>query len=293
MTFTRTPGGLAEKWRFHQVPTIWVEGPTDIFFYEPITENIPCRMEAFHGAKNAGALVQALLDHNYPYLVILDGDYEILKPSKSPHRCVLILARYSFENYLWEHEPVNRACLRHSRCGDNKDLVGAEMERVANHIKQELLYAVALDIAARRSPSPPAVLPGRIEQLLRHNASPDIDPAKIVALVGAVELQLDSKAIKKAQSDVTRFLRKRCITHLLKGHLILGILRRVFLRAASKESGINSSIPDDAFTQMLSDMVWRRCQSDDHRRLKRAVRTKTQMLVCQYPASQQAHIATI
>ncbi|WP_147430989.1 hypothetical protein [Thiocapsa rosea] len=285
MCFSRTPGGLAEKWRFHQVPTIWVEGPTDIFFYEPITEQIPCRMEAFHGSENANALIQALVDHDYPYLVILDGDYRILKRTKVPHRCVIILARYSFENYLWEHEPVNRACLRHARCGENKDLVGGEMERVEKHLRDELLHAVALDIAARRSPTPPRVLPDAIEQLELTRSGPDIDPAKISSLVALIEPQLDPVKIMDAEAELTSFLEKRCITHILNGHLILAILRRLFIRSAKNESGTPSSLSNDALTQLLADIVWRRCQSDDHKRLKRAVRAKTRKLLAKYPVN--------
>jgi hypothetical protein len=287
MSFTRTPGGLAEKWRFHQVPTIWVEGPTDIFFYKPITESLPCRMEAFHGCNNAKALIKALIDHDYPYLVILDGDYEILKPARSPHRCVLILARYSFENFLWERDPVNRACLRHARCGENKDLVGAEMERVAKHLKKELLHVIALDIAARRSPSPPAVLPDAMEQLALNNSAPDLDPAKIAAVVARVEPRLDAAKVRSAKAEVRAFLANRCITHLLRGHLVLGILRRLFLLAAETESGTKSSLPPDALTQILAEMVWRHSQSDDHKRLKRAIRTKTRKLARSYPQQSQ------
>jgi len=293
MSFTRTPGGLAEKWRFHQVPTIWVEGPTDIFFYEPITEKLPCRMEAFHGCNNAESLVQALVDHDYPYLVILDGDYEVLRKSRSPHRCVLILARYSFENFLWEQDPVNRACLRHARCGENKDLAGAEMERVAKHLKKDLLHVVALDIAARRSPSPPAVLPDAMEQLAQNNLTPDLDPAKIAAVIASVEPQLDAAQVRAAKAEVRAFLANRCITHLLKGHLILGILRRLFLRSAENESGIKSSLTPDAFTQILAEMVWRRNQSDDHKRLKRAIRTKTRKLVSCYPQQSLPSVASV
>ncbi len=281
------------KWRFHQVPTIWVEGPTDIFFYEPITDGIPCRIEAFHGAENARALVQALVDHDHPYVVILDGDYEILKPSPNPHRCVLVLPRYSFENFLWEHVSVNRACLRHARCGENKDLVGAEMQRVTQHLKQALLHAVALDIAARRSPSPPAVLPDKIENLLLDHSRPDVDPEKVAALVAVVEGQLDPKAVEAAQTEVKGFLRDRCITHLLKGHLVLGVLRRIFLRAAAKESGSNTSIPNDALTQILADMVWRHCQSNDHKLLKRAVRSETRNLISRYPTPPQSVVLSV
>ncbi len=292
MAFTRTPGGLAEKWRFHAIPTIWVEGPTDIYFYEPILDSIPCRLEAFHGTENAEALIKGLVEQDYPYLVILDGDYRILKPAKSPHRCVMVLARYSIENFLWEKEAVNRACLRHARCGEKKDLVGAEMDRVANHLTGELLHTVALDVAARRSPSPPAVLPDRIEQLLAHHSRPDIDPSKVAKLVASVEIHLDPKAVREAQADVKQFLGKRCITHLLKGHLILGVLRRVFLRAAAKESGNTGQIPNDALTQLLADMVWRRCNSEDHRVLKRKLRAAARKLIPLYPAPAAAVVVT-
>ena len=283
--FTRTPGGLAEKWRFHQVPTIWVEGPTDIFFYEPIIEKLPCRMEAMHGSENAIVLIQALVDHDYPYLVILDGDYKILKPASAPHRCVIILVRYSFENFLWEHEAINRACLRHARCGEAKDLVANEMNRVARHLKKELLHAVALDIAARRSPSPPAVLPDAIEQLALSKAGPDVDPVKVAAFVAKVEVQLDPKVVEAAQKELKVFLKTRCITHVLNGHLIMGVLRRLFIRAAEQESGTKGSLSNDALTQILTDMVWRQCPSDDHKHLKRTIRTKTRKLVSKYPVS--------
>ncbi len=283
MSFTRTPAGLAEKWRFHPVPTIWVEGPTDIFFYEPITEKIRCRMEAFHGLENADALLQALVNHNYPYLIILDGDYKILKRVITPHRSVIVLPRYSFENFFWEHEPINRACLRHSRCGENKDLLSAEMTRLEEHLRKELSHLVALDIAARRSPSPPRVLPDAIEQLALTRAGPDIDPAKVADLVATVEPQLDPSQIEVAEVELGRFLEKRCITHILNGHLILGILRRLFLRAAERESGIQSSLSNDALTQILTEMVWRRCQSADHTKVRRAVRAKLRRLLPMYP----------
>jgi len=296
MSFTRTPGGLAEKWRFHNIPTIWVEGPTDIFFYEPVCGSLRCRLEAFHGSENAEALVKGLVDHDYPYLVVLDGDYGILNPARSPHRCVIVLARYSFENFLWEKEPVNQACLRHAQCGDKKDIVGAEMERIARHLVDELLHVVALDVAARRLPSPPEVLPDRIEQLLLHQSRPDIDPAKTARLIASVEARLDPTVVLEAQEDVRKFLANRCITHLLKGHLVFGVLRRVFLQAAANESGRlrsavnglgrNCQIPNDALTQLLADMVWRRPNSEDHRVLKRKLKSLIRKLIPRYPAAQ-------
>lgn len=285
MVFTRTPQGLAEKWRFHNVPTIWVEGPTDIYFYYPVLDSIPSRIEAFHGTENAKALIDALVSNNYPYLVILDGDYNILKATRRPHRCVIMLDRYSFENYFWESESVNRACLRHIQCGDDKDIVSAEMDRVTKHLAKELLPAVVLDVAARHSPSPPIVLPEHIDHLMLDKKQPDVDPAKIAHIIDSVSTQLDRNAVKEAQSAVNGFLANRCITHLLKGHLVFGVLRRVFLQTAGKERGQNVTIPNDSFIQLLSDMMWRRCGSKDHKALKRKIRSSARKLVSQYPVT--------
>jgi hypothetical protein len=286
-TFTRTSGGLSEKWRFYAVPTIWVEGITDVFFYEPITEKLRCRIEPFHGTGNAKALVKALSDYDYPYLVILDGEYSILKFSRSPHKHVLVLPRHSFENFLWEQDAVNRACLRHAQCGEDKDVVGFEMERVASHFKTELQHLIALDIAARNTPSPPSVIPDAAEQLLTGTCLPDVDLKKVAALVAKVEPLIDKEVVKKAQAELNCFLGKRCIMHLLKGHIVLGVLRRIFVRAASRESGSTKSIHNDALTQILSDMVWRRCKSVDHKNLKRKVRRITRRLSTHFPVITQ------
>ena len=161
------------------------------------------------------------------------------------------------------------------------------MNRVAKHLKKEMLHAVALDIAARRLPSPPPVLPDAIEQLALNKSGPDVDPAKIAALVATVEIQLDPAQVEAAQAELKTFLKTRCITHVLNGHLVLGILRRLFIRAAEQESGTKGTLSNDALTQILTDMVWRRCRSDDHKKLKRTVRTKTRKLFLNYPTQVQ------
>jgi hypothetical protein len=285
MAFTRTPAGLAEKWRFHSVPTIWVEGPTDIFFYEPMLGNLSYRLEAFHGSRNSKALIDALVKHNYPYVVILDGDYSTLKPRRSPHRSVVILARYSFENYLWEAKPVNRACLRHACCGDEKDLVIGEMERVEKHLQRELILAVSMDIAAREIPSAPTVLPEKIEPLLCNQVDVSVNATRVSAITSRAQSQLTRTVIRSAKGKVKAFLRQRAFMHLLKGHMVLGVLRRIFVTAATKEKGSGAQISNDILTQLLAEMIWRGCDSSDHKKLKKKVRARVRELYQQYPAT--------
>lgn len=284
MAFTRTAGGLVQKWRFYSVPTIWVEGPTDIQFYEPILSNTSCRLEAFHGVANAQALLDALLKYNYPYIVIVDGDYNILHKPTRTHRRLIELPRYSVENLLWEHESVNRAALRHAQCGEPKNIVDKEMKRVEKHLKSKMTELIVLDVAARRSPSPPAVLPKAIEQLLADPKHPNIDSVKVASLIASVKPQVPRSALRAAKRDVADFLRSRPITHLLKGHLLLGILSRVFHRMAEKENAAAGLMPHSALVQILSEMVWRRCSCDDHRELKRKLRSAVSKVWQMFPA---------
>jgi hypothetical protein len=276
--FTRTAQGLAEKWRFHREPTIWVEGPSDILFYEPLTHDLSCRIEAMHGKLNAAALVNALKVHDYPYMVVLDGDYEALKKTRAPHRNVIVLKRYSHENYLWESYAVNQACLRHAREGARLDLVGSQLIQLALELKRELAILTALDIAARHSPSPPTVLPRTYAQIGKTGALHTIERQKVNAIVRAVLPQVQAVVLSSANRDLKAFLKTRCITHILNGHLVFSILSSVFRHAITKHTGQNRVLSNDALTQLLSTTVWRKPPSADHTQLKRAFRSKVREL---------------
>lgn len=283
MAFTRTSGGLTEKWRFHQVPTIWVEGPTDLYFYEPISHGLSCRFEPFHGVENARALVEALKSNDYPYLVILDGDYSILKKTRSPHRRVIRLPRYSYENLLWEQEAINNACLRHARCGDSKNLVKTDMSSTVRRMKSEILPALILDVAARRMDTAPGVLPERVEPLLKSQKSVEFEKTRLETIVKKAKKDVDANLAKEARKEVRAFMSDRCISHLVPGHFLFGLLRRIFVQAADRERGSKSVAADDALLQILADAVWRFCTNGDHQRLKRNFRSKLRELVALFP----------
>lgn len=271
MAYTRTAGGLAEKWRFHKIPTIWVEGPTDIYFYGPLLDGKECRMEPFHGVTNGVTLVDAVLTKDYPHVVILDGDYDVLNGAKSPHRRVIILSRYSFENFLWEGQAANKACLRHARCGEQKDLIEAKLDTLAEELERSLCDLVAYDIAARSMDPAPDVLPAHIDNLMSTRHGVALDKARVAQLITAAKASVDITAFKKAQKTLRTFLKERPLVHVLNGHLVLGLLRKLFVLAAERERGSASTLSNDAFTQLLSDAVWRRKASDDHTNLKRKI----------------------
>ena len=94
--FTRTPTGVVGSRYFSSKPIVWVEGPTDIYFYEPVIGDLDCVIKPFHGCLNSEALIKGLVDDDcdYPYAIILDGDYSILNRRRSVHRWVVVLRRY-------------------------------------------------------------------------------------------------------------------------------------------------------------------------------------------------------
>jgi hypothetical protein len=269
--FTRTPTGVVGSRYFFPKPIVWVEGPTDIYFYEPVIGELNCVIKVFHGSSNASALMRGLLDNDfeYPYAVILDGDYSILTPQRSVHRWVIILRRYSFENYLWEKTSLNRSCLKHAQCGDGGDAIGEDFERIESELLVKLREAIELDIAARMCDPAPKVLPPRVEALLMDQDTPDICPAKVAAITEAAKAQIPNDIVRRAKADVRTFLRSGKISWLLNGHVLFGIIQRVFTKTSASIRGKKVILNDDALTQLLAEMVWRCVPSDEHRRLRR------------------------
>lgn len=277
--FTRTRTGIVGKWRFYSVPTVWVEGPTDIFFFAPIVDDLECRIEAFHGKENAKALIGGLVDQDFPYLVVLDGDYGILSKRRTVHKRVIFLERYSFENYLWESDPINRACHRCAQSGDRDDVVGPEYNRVNQHLSDVLREIIEVDVAARRSDPAPKVLPDRVESLLVDARRPEICPQKVALLMDAALDGIDEGTLASARFDVRAYLRNRRLADLLKGHVLFGLLRLVFTRTASTLKGRKVIVDDDALIQLLADAVWRQSPSRDHKVLRLKVRKWIRELV--------------
>lgn len=277
--FTRTPPGLVAKWQFHPVPTVWVEGPTDIWFYRPALGGLDCRIESFSGRENANALVEGLKAHNYPYLVVLDGDYEALTNKRSPHRRVIRLRRYSFENYLWEKAPFDEVCLSHAQCGDNPDTCRIEFDKTIQHIHATLLDVITLDIAARRMESPPKVLPDTIDPLLSAPRKHTLDSRRVLQITKACDRQILEDHKTEARKLLAVYLAGRRTVDILRGHLAFGLLRYLFSGLVLKIRRQRAVISDDALTQMLCNAVWRKPPSDDHRELKKKLRKQVRSAI--------------
>ena len=271
-TFTRTPRGLAIKWVFHEEPIIWVEGPTDIPFFSPIVADMHCRLETINGCANAECLIEGIRQYNFPYSVILDGDYSILKSRRSPHRRVIILRRYSHENYLWERDPFHLTCIRHAQHGAFSQECLEEFDRITQHIEDTLREALVLDIAARSMDSPPPVLPKRIERLLTGNDQPELDELKLKKLTSESRKTVCPSSTSLCDSKIADFLQNNRLVDLVNGHLVFGVLRILFTKVTTTLRGKKCVIPDDALRSMLSEMVWQTPPTPEHKRLKKVIR---------------------
>lgn len=270
--FTRTPSGIVGSRFFYREPIVWVEGPTDIYFYEPILGDLKYKLKYFSGAPNAAALIAELCrreDSTYPYAVILDGDYGFLEGRRSPHRWVITLRRYSFENYFWEEMSLNKSCLKHAQCGEHKDAIGTFLKQAELEIKELLMELVAIDMAARMMDPSPKILPDRVEPLLKRPDSAEICGDKVKRLLENVQSIIDEKFLRKAKEKIDRHLKAGGrLVEILNGHILFGLLQRVFTQASTSVRGRKVVVPDDVLTQLLAEMLWRVVPTYEHKRLR-------------------------
>ena len=278
--FTRTPSGIVGSRFFYSEPIVWVEGPSDIYFYEPILGELNCRLKFFGGSKNAEKLIEELCrrdNSEYPFAVILDGDYGFLEKQRSPHRWVIKLRKYSIENYFWAHQSLNRSCLKHAQCGENQDAVGTLMRRADEQLEEVLFDLIAIDVAARKMDPAPEVLPDRIERLLDRQESPEICHVKVKQYLEKGKEKVDAVRILDATKLIKNYIDTGGkVSDVVNGHVLFGIIRRIFTHGSSNIRGKKCVVNDDALMQLLSDMLWRVIPSEEHRRLRNKLRSVVQ-----------------
>lgn len=276
MTFQRTDSGLIAKYLFYEEPLVWVEGRTDIPFYERIVRDRPCRFEEAGGKPECEKLATEVVKNDYPYVVILDGDYDILKKTRSNHRRVVMLHRYSSENYLFEKEPVEQVCRNCAMMGSGIELVGDTFEALLQAIESELLDLVILDVAHCRASTGRQVLPPKIERLLESQKGIAFSQEYIERCCTECQNSIVQEKVDEAKTLVMNFLEQRRLVDLLRGHLVFGILRYLIINTVKRKTGRKPYINDDGIRILLSGEVWSQTQSNDHkslrRRLRRAVR---------------------
>ena len=199
--FSRTLSGKIAKFLFYSEPIVWVEGPTDIPFYDIILGDIPCRIEVAGGKIESRKLADALVEDELPYVVIMDGDYMILERQRSWHRRIILLHRHSSENYLFENEALLAIFRRYAGANDNFDSVSRQWTKLLEQIEDELREMLILDIAHVREATPNAAIPSSPEALFETLSWPiQFSPSRVHHYCSECKAQINEAQIALAES---------------------------------------------------------------------------------------------
>ena len=277
MSFSRTNSGLAAEYLFYDEILVYVEGYTDIPFYNAVLQNYNCRIKAKNGREECEKAATVLIDGDCPYVVILDGNYEILECPRSKHRRVIFLHRHSFENYLFEKEPIEQFCHERTHLADSLEkLPSSKFGAVVKNTELKFKELIVLDVAHQRSHTGYDVLPNKPDRFLKPGKSVNFQDNEIQQRCTEATQRIDRQSIDNAKALVEKFLKKRRFINLLPGHFAFGIMRRLIIHT------IDRPISDDDVRVPLSRAVWGLVKTDDHnslkRRLRHAVREAQNML---------------
>ena len=265
MSFSRTPSGLSAEYLFYKEVLVYVEGHTDFPFYEEVLRNYNCHLKAQGGKEEGKKLASALIGKDLPYVVVLDGDYKILESPRSKHRRIVLLHRYSFENYLFEQEPIEQFC-RDYRSSENR------LKRLENNfsafleeIRQKLEELIIFDVAHQRSDTGFDVLPEKSDRFFKKQKSVDFLDSQIEQYTQQAK-NVNKQAIEDAKTLVNQYVKQRRFVDLLPGHFAVGIMRRLIVFTVDKK------ISNEEIIVYLSRTVWRLVKTSDHDSLKRRLR---------------------
>lgn len=264
MAFSRTTSGLAAEYLFYSEILVYVEGHTDIPFYDAVLQNYNCRVKAKNGKPECEKLATLLEQDNYPYVVILDGHYDILERARSQHRRVILLHRHSYENYLFEVEPIKQFCSDrlHSEDSLEEVLASSEFADFTRNAEVKFKDLLILDVAHQRSKTGQKTFFRTPDRFFKE----DFRDNEIQKQQGAATKDIHVQSIDEAKNLVDKYLTERRLIDLLPGHFAFGIMRRLI------SNTIGTSISNDEIRLYISRVVWRLVKTRDHNSLKRRLR---------------------
>ena len=164
MSLSRTPSGLAAEYLFFPEALVYVEGYTDIPFYNTVLQNYDCRIRTYREEKGCNKLTEELVEKDLPYVVIVDGHYEMLERTRSQHRRIVLLHRHSYENYLLEEEPIEEFRRNRSRSEDSLESLPNSFREIIEDTELKFKELLILDVAHQSAKTGCKVLPKGAEQ---------------------------------------------------------------------------------------------------------------------------------
>ena len=249
---------------------MWLEGGTDYPMFEPLARSMNCVLRPAGGVEECRKLARAMMKAELPYIVVMDGDYEILRRQRSRHRRVVLLARHSIENYCAEPELLERVCRGYSQGEVTRGVVGAEFARLLGQLESELKELVALDIACIETGE--KVLEGSILSLLVAKPPPVFDQTRIKRVVREKErCDGDGTGRKVAGELLARFLARRRFVDILQGHWVFQLIRWFMVREL-KRVEVKMQMDDKGLRMVFAAEMWGDAKLQDHASLRRRLR---------------------
>ena len=271
MEFVRTPKGQAATYLFIDTPLVWVEGPSDIPFYDGILKG-SCRLKSAGGRQNCERLARDVLEHNTLHVVIIDGDYDVLTRARSEHRRVVRLSRYGMENYLAEHRVIDRVIAGYAREQHQTGPV-VEFETLTTAVSL-LLPHLAFDIAACARGLRERGLPYGCDRVVQGQASFVPDENLLSVWRENHCRGIPFRALLAARRNLRRFCLKRRAIDILPAHFVLSLLHRCLRAAIVRATGSRKSarIHESTTLASLCRVAWESpLASSDHKSLRRRI----------------------
>ncbi len=272
MSFSRTPSGLAAEHLFYKNKVlVYVEGPTDIPFYNAILQNYNCRIKTYSEETGYQKLLEVLVTDDPHCVIILDGHYEILTRRRSQHRRLILLHRHSCENYLLEEEPIEQFRYSRAPLTDTLEKLPSSFSEILKDTELKFKELLVLDVAHQRAKTGCKVLPKGAEQFFVESTI-DFEDSRIQERCSEATPCIDEQSIEEARTLVREFLKNHRFIDLLPGHFAFSIIRRWINHTVN----VRQRILEEDIRVYLSTEVWRLVKTRDHeslkRRLRRAVR---------------------
>jgi len=269
MGFVRTVSGLIAEHKFRKGILIYFEGITDFPFYEKITRKIPCKFKPAGGKEQCLKLARELKTNDYPYIVIMDGDYEILSGNiKSGHKRIIYLRRYAYENYLFELFPLQKVASSLA-CIDISDELETEYLKVLKKVTDKLKTLVFLDIVNFKDKADNS-FPSAEELFTRHKNRIDFKSSRIEKLIKECNKQAVGN-IEESKTLFEIFLREKRLVDLMHGKFILGLIKKLICTVVSRRAK-NINLDKRSLIANLCSEVWMYPGEMDHQILKRKLR---------------------
>lgn len=213
-------------------------------------------------------MARATVRRDLPYVIIIDGDYGILDDIGIDDQRIVMLARYSIENYCAEPELVETVCRLYS----GGAVGGASLEARFSHLIQEvekgLRELVVCDVAVQRDvEGAKRVLPRSIVEILERKYPPKLNMGRIAALREELEESVADERRREAEDLIARFLSKGRFLDVLRGHLVFDLIRW-FILGEFRRAGLRATFDDRILRALLAAELWSLQTTEDHAGLR-------------------------